>query len=216
MTLKPRGRPSDYDENYHPEMAFKLCLLGSTDKQMADVFGITEQTLNNWKKDHPDFFESLKKGKEVADAEISKSLYHRAKGYEHEDLYITQHQGKIITRKIIKRYPPDATSMIFWLKNRHPEKWRDRQETALTGPNGGPVAFELLLQDIAAQPGTVAEAPAGYGAGAFLPPGDYERSTAAPDPADGNEPPPERDTGAGVDCSAAGTNEDDDDGDSDE
>lgn len=141
------GRPSSYDEKYHCKKAFDLCLLGATDKMMADFFEVSEQTLNTWKKEHPEFLESLKKGKEEADAEIAKSLYHRAKGYSHPDLYITQHQGEIIKEKITKHYPPDPTAMIFWLKNRHPEQWRDKRDIELTGEDGGPVKYEIKLPE---------------------------------------------------------------------
>jgi hypothetical protein len=60
---------------------FKLCLLGLKDDEIAASFDISPATLNNWKIRHPEFMESLKKGKEQADAEIANSLYHRAKGY---------------------------------------------------------------------------------------------------------------------------------------
>lgn len=49
-------------------MMSKLCLLGATDKELGDFFNVTEQTINNWKKDFPSFFESIKRGKIDADA----------------------------------------------------------------------------------------------------------------------------------------------------
>ena len=71
------GRKSNYKPEY-ANQALKLCLLGATDKEMADFFGCSEQTLNKWKKDFPDFLESLKKGKNVADANVASKLYNRA------------------------------------------------------------------------------------------------------------------------------------------
>ena len=56
------GRPTNYKKEYD-EQAYKLCLLGATDKEMADFFNVKEQTINNWKKNHPSFFESIKRGK---------------------------------------------------------------------------------------------------------------------------------------------------------
>jgi len=32
-----------------------------------------------------------------------------------------------------KHYPPDATSAIFWLKNRQRDKWRDKQDVVHSG-----------------------------------------------------------------------------------
>lgn len=120
------GRPSKYKPEYS-EQAYKLCLLGATDIQLADFFGVSEQTLNTWKTKHPEFLESLKDGKDKADSVIAESLFHRAKGYSHPDTHISNYQGEITVTQITKHYPPDATSCIFWLKNRQKEKWRDTQ-----------------------------------------------------------------------------------------
>src|SRR5574344_2077919 len=76
---KTNGRPSSFKPEFI-EQACKLALLGATDKQMADFFGVKEQTLNNWKKSKDGFFASLKKGKLDADANVSNSLYKRALG----------------------------------------------------------------------------------------------------------------------------------------
>lgn len=121
------GRPTSYKEEYN-EQAYKLCLLGATDSDMADFFSVDESTVNNWKIAHPEFLESIKRGKIQADAKIAQSLYHRAKGYKAPDIISASFQGTIITEEVIKHYPPDTTAAIFWLKNRQPAKWRDKQE----------------------------------------------------------------------------------------
>ena len=35
--------------------------------------------------------------------------------------------------KVTKHLPSDATSMIFWLKNRQPERWNDRRQVEHSG-----------------------------------------------------------------------------------
>lgn len=124
---KKEGRPSKYKPEYSAQ-AYKLCLLGATDKDLAKFFEVEESTLNNWKKDHPEFLESIKEGKDQADAVVAQSLFHRATGYSHKDVDIRMYKGKIVTTPLTKHYPPDSTAAIFWLKNRQPEKWRDKQE----------------------------------------------------------------------------------------
>lgn len=57
------GRKSAYKEEYN-QLAENYALLGATDKEMADLFSVTERTLNQWKKDYPEFLQSLKKRKE--------------------------------------------------------------------------------------------------------------------------------------------------------
>jgi hypothetical protein len=121
------GRPSSYKPEYI-EQALKLARLGATDKEISDFFNVGEKTLNNWKTDHPEFLQSLKEGKLLSDAEVSSKLYHRALGYSHEDTDIRVISGEIVQTRIIKHYPPDTTACIFWLKNRQPDKWRDKTE----------------------------------------------------------------------------------------
>jgi len=126
------ARPTKYKEEYN-EQAYKLALLGATDKDIADIFDVNEDTINEWKKTKDGFSESLKRGKAQADAKIAQSLYHRALGYSHPDTDIKVIQNEIVTTSIIKHYPPDTTAAIFWLKNRKPEQWRDRTEHKMEG-----------------------------------------------------------------------------------
>lgn len=125
------GRPSKYKDEYN-EQAYKLALLGATDKEIADFFNVDEGTINNWKKtakgEQSEFFKSLKKGKQIADAEIANSLFQRAKGYEHPEDKIFNNDGAPLIVPTIKHYPPDTGAAMAWLKNRQPEKWRDKQE----------------------------------------------------------------------------------------
>lgn len=126
------GAPTKY-KNEYDEQAYKLCLLGATDEELADFFNVTETTVNNWKISFPTFFESIKKGKRIADAEVADRLYQRAKGFEHpsEEIKVISMAGagSVIERvPIIKVYPPDTTAAIFWLKNRQPRQWRDKQD----------------------------------------------------------------------------------------
>lgn len=117
----------------------KLCRLGATDKELADFFGVSESTLNKWKLDHKAFSESIKSGKLVADSEVADKLFKRATGYQHDALKIMQYEGVPVTVSYTEHYPPDTVACIFWLKNRQPEKWRDKVQQELTGANGAPL-----------------------------------------------------------------------------
>lgn len=140
---RSRGRPSKYDPAKTPEQAYKLCLLGATDKEVADFFGVSEQTLNNWKAQHPEFLEALNRGKIDADARVAQSLYHRALGYEHPDTDIRVVNGEVVMTPTVKRYPPDTVAAIFWLKNRQRGKWRDKVEHDHGVQPGNPLADML-------------------------------------------------------------------------
>ena len=133
---KGAGRPSKFKDEYC-EQAFRLAELGATDAQIGSFFHVTEQTINNWKNDYPEFFESIKSGKENPDDEVERSLFERAMGYSHPEEKIFCHQGDVVRADTVKQYAPDTTACIFWLKNRRPEQWRDRKE--LVGAPDNPI-----------------------------------------------------------------------------
>lgn len=128
---KKAGRPTDYKPKYN-EQARKLCLMGYTDADLADFFGVAESTINNWKHDHEGFLESLNAGKAIADAEVTASLYERAKGYSHVETKVFCSNGEIITTDVNKIYPPDPISIKYWLNNRQNTRWREKVETEVT------------------------------------------------------------------------------------
>jgi hypothetical protein len=125
----PRGRPTLYREEY-PARAYKICLLGATDAELANFFGIRESTLNLWKHAHPDFMESITRGKLIADANVAERMYQRALGYSHEAVKIFMPAGASapVYAPYVERYPPDTQAASLWLRNRQPGKWRDRVE----------------------------------------------------------------------------------------
>jgi hypothetical protein len=139
-----------------PEVKEKLiqveawCRDGLTDEQIAHNLGISKDSFYKYKKEHSDFSDSLKRGKEVIDIEVENSLLRRAMGYTYEEvtkqpLYnivtgepIRNDKGEhiiAITKVVKKEVQPDTTAQIFWLKNRKPVEWRDKheQEIEITG-----------------------------------------------------------------------------------
>ena len=100
------GRPSEFIENWKD----KLTLVegwardGLNNEQIAHNMGIHISTLYEWQNKYPEFRESLKRSKEVADYEVENALFKNA---------------------TIKG---DTVAQIFWLKNRKPAQWRDRKE----------------------------------------------------------------------------------------
>ena len=121
------GRPSKYPE-IDLGMIRKLAELGMTNEEIAYILGIAPSTIYEYQKEHPEFSESLKKGKAVADEKITRSLYERALGYYHKEDKIFLHEGKPVIVPTIKHYPPEVAALIYWTKNRMPGIWRDKVE----------------------------------------------------------------------------------------
>lgn len=143
MATRKPGRPSKYKDEF-PEQARKLCLLGATDKELASFFEVAVSTISEWKLSFPEFSEALKAGKQLADATIADSLYQRAKGYSHREDDIRVVSGAIVITPTIKNYPPDSTALIFWLKNRRPDLWRDKREEEGGGEDAAALLGDLI------------------------------------------------------------------------
>lgn len=141
----PGGRPTKYNAKLHIPLAEAYGRLGMTDVEIAEKLNISKATLNNWKTTHPEFLDSLNYGKEHKDDLVENALLRRALGYSQEEEHITSYLGCVTKTKVTKKFPPDPTSMIFWLKNRQPKKWRDKQDIALSNsdPNQ-PLRFEVV------------------------------------------------------------------------
>lgn len=125
------GRPKKTKCDIDAAVAQALAEKGFTDAEIAKLYDVDEHTVNTWKKQYPLFYQSLKTGKALADSGVEASLYQRARGYSHPDLDIRVCDGRLVQTPIIKHYPPDPTSMIFWLKNRKRDEWCDRIENNL-------------------------------------------------------------------------------------
>ena len=137
------GRKGKYQEWLTPDgltMLEGLARDGLTDELICKKIGIGSRTFYEWMERFPQMAQAIKKGKAPVDIQVENALLKRALGYEYEET-ITEveelaggHQKKHI-RKVTKHCPPDTTAQIFWLKNRRPERWRDKVEQVQTVGN---------------------------------------------------------------------------------
>lgn len=133
---KPTGRPSKYSSIYVPKLANLMARNGMIDKDMAKFLGVAESTFHKWKNDHPEFAEALTKGKEEPDDKVEAALFRNAIGFAEDE--ITQDrkpdpnnpgQEIVIRTHLNRRYiAPSVAAQIFWLKNRRPDRWKDKQD----------------------------------------------------------------------------------------
>ncbi len=112
---KKKGGPREkYNIVFHPKLAEMFYSQGGIDTGFAKFLGVTEKTLHNWKKKHPEFTESIKLGKLDPDSKVVSALYQSA-------------------------INGSNTAQIFWLKNRRPQDWREKQDIEITGKDGGAI-----------------------------------------------------------------------------
>ncbi len=135
---------------------------GLTDEQIAGKLSISRSTLSEWKKKYPDISDTLKKGKEIADIAVENALYDRALGIKttvRKAIKVKSVEYNDAGRKIKEEerieygeeevyIPPDTTAMIFWLKNRLPDKWRERQNVVVTGLDEEQSKLDELIEQL--------------------------------------------------------------------
>ena len=131
---------------------------GLIDKQIAKNMGVAESTLRGWKHIFPEIAEALRKGKVVVDREVENALFKSAIGFMQKirkPVRIREVEFDPKTGKKIKELEtwvqveeevyiaPQVTAQIFWLKNRKPDQWREKNDLTLTPSNG---VLESLME----------------------------------------------------------------------
>lgn len=102
---------------------------GLTDEQIAHNMKISVATLYNYKNKYLEILETLKKGKEIVDYEVENSLLKKALGYTKTlNKQKVTNLGDVIDYKEEIHVAPDTTAIIYWLNNRRPKQWRNKQE----------------------------------------------------------------------------------------
>jgi hypothetical protein len=141
-------------------IARKACERGMTDVEIADLLGVNVATLYRWKLEHSQFARSFKLGKAEADDRVERALFSRAVGYDFdvEKQIMTRHGPQMLRWR--EHAPPDVSAAVAYLKNRRPDRWRDRQiveHQQRTPYDGIETAAELraLLQKQAQQLGLI-------------------------------------------------------------
>ena len=101
---------------------------GLTNEDIAKRVGISKATFYKWKKEHINFSNALKYNSDIADAAVENALYMKATGYELTETResINEDGNTTHTQTVKKEYAPDTLAAFFWLKNRQPERWRDK------------------------------------------------------------------------------------------
>ncbi len=150
------GRPTDYKPEY-VNIAFNFALLGATDKELAAALEVNVDTINEWKKAHPEFSVSINDGKAKADARVASALYKIATGYiarettfekvgpgddtieVGEEGMETIEQDLYKKKVVVKDIAPNVAAINIWLKNRRgkvdpdAQRWADKVETEHSG-----------------------------------------------------------------------------------
>lgn len=130
------AKQSKYDTHVLPNLDLieSWYRSGADDTIVANNLNIGYSTYMKYKNEHPELKKRTALTKEVADLKVESSLYKRAIGYT---ITLTEEKldkdGCVHKLKKDVHIPGDTTAQIFWLKNRRPDKWRDKQDVSFSG-----------------------------------------------------------------------------------
>lgn len=98
---------------------------GLTEREIAKSLGISRSTLYRWKGEHPELAKALRRGKEAVDYQVEGALLQTA-------------------------LSGNTTAQLFWLRNRRPDKWKDKPDQKCSANGGSGV---VLLAPVMEDPG---------------------------------------------------------------
>lgn len=142
------ARPVKYEARFD-YMAEVACREGGfTDWKLGRLFDVSISTITNWKRNYSSFSDAVKRGKDDFDTmAVEESLLKQCLGYTFTETTMEPgRNGELAVTKIVEKHTPaNASSTRFFLKNRGPQRWRDRQQFEHSGPDGGPIEQEIKV-----------------------------------------------------------------------
>jgi len=128
---------------------------GTPDIEIAKLFGVSKTTLYHWVTKYDAFRHAWQLGIDIATGRVEESLYKRALGYDARKQKVAfDKDGNVLRATYQEHVPADVGAIKYWLGNRAPELWRERQSIEHSGPDGGPIelqARQAAISDLLAE-----------------------------------------------------------------
>lgn len=125
-----------YDTHVKPKLSLieGWCRNGAIDVDVASNLNVAYSTFQKYKSEHKELREVLQVGKAEADIKVESALFRRAIGFKEKVVKgkLTK-DGEVVNVEEEVFMPPDTIAAIFWLKNRKPKEWKDKQEVEIEG-----------------------------------------------------------------------------------
>jgi len=154
------GPKSIFSATYYEQIQ-NYCLLGASTAQLSEFLCTSQSKISEWMRNDPAFAQAVKNGREDADARVAKSLFNRAVGCSVKDTHVAVIEGRVVLTEVTKNYPPDTAAAFFWLKNRVPDKWREKVPDAMAlTPEEVALEAQRVIAAAMATTATLAPAPA--------------------------------------------------------
>ena len=121
--MKPVGRPPFEITEAVCKQAESLAAQGLTQIQIAAVLGMGQSTLYEKLIQYPEFMEAITVGKAKGITQVTNALFKKA-------------------------VDGDVPAQKYYLNNRDNANWKDRVDSTISGPDGGPVQIQEVKRVI--------------------------------------------------------------------
>lgn len=117
-------------------------MLGLTNDELGDRFGVSGKTIDQWIREIPEFAACVYDGREGADALVIGAAFKAAIGYSHDEddikaVSLGNNQGsEIVVTPTTKHYPPNYNFANLILINRQRQRWPNRDNPSLGAGDG--------------------------------------------------------------------------------
>jgi hypothetical protein len=138
-TKNPGGRPLSYNEKFHCKLGHALAARGLNDLEISKELEIADRTFYRWIKDKPKFCQAIWSARNDPVSVVKNALFERAKGFEYtaqKPMIVAQGNGMGSNVELVdytERVLPDVSAIKFYLTNRDPENWKERQDVNHSG-----------------------------------------------------------------------------------
>lgn len=133
---------------------------GSVDHELAKKMKVHPSTLYEWMKKYTQISDAIKNVKHVADAKVENSMFKSSVGYyyiEEQPIKVKKVYKDEMNRRVeeetievvpVKKYqPPIPTNQLFYLKNRRPAAWKDKQQVEIESKTPITLIIEKIKGD---------------------------------------------------------------------
>ena len=127
---------------YSQKLVDRICSLIREDSytiaEICDLVGINKDTYYTWMKTKSDFSDSIKKAEDARMqffvAEAQKITYVDSGKPVVDENGKEKQKPKIKEKTIVKKHiQPDTAAIIFTLTNGNPDRWKNRQDSNISG-----------------------------------------------------------------------------------
>lgn len=143
------GAKSKYTEWLTPDGLLRIegwARDGLSLAQIAHNVGVADSTFRRWKEENEALSAAIKRGNAPVDLEVENAMLKSALGHKEtvrKAIKVKTEKQKVGEGKIVEEHieyvdeevyiPPQVVAQIFWLKNRRPDKWKDKvEQTVIT------------------------------------------------------------------------------------